>query len=154
MPPRERKPTDSFTFKEKGGTNPTPPPVDPTTKKKPKYTLEPINEDGSSRSYVRGGFLPVLRPTSQVAAGGSAVAPPTGGTSPVVITDDDWEPTSPTGTSPVGAGGSAVAAGGSAGGWGGLKSERKRVCIVIPYGVVGCSFFPFLYIYIYIIYIY
>jgi hypothetical protein len=80
-----------------------------TTTKKPKWHKEEIYDDGSSFSFLTGGFLPVLRPTSPVAAGGSAVAPPTGGTSPVVITDDDWEPTSPTGTSPVAAGGSAVA---------------------------------------------
>ena len=57
-------------------------------KKKPKYTLEPINDDGSSRSYIRGGFLPVLRPTSQVASGGSAVA---AAPDVVVITDDEDE---------------------------------------------------------------
>jgi hypothetical protein len=66
--PRERKATDRFTFKEKGGTNPTPPPVDPTTKKKPKWHKEEINDDGSSASYVTCGYLPIKRPTSLVAA--------------------------------------------------------------------------------------
>ena len=120
--PRERKPTDRFTFKEKGGTNPTPPPVDPTTKKKPKYDWEPINDDGSSASFLTGGFLPVLAPTSPVAAGGTAVAAPTTTASPVIITDDDWEPTSPTGTSPVASGS----------GWGGLAPPP-------PMGGVGGS---------------
>ena len=88
MPPRERKPTIRFTFKEKGGTNPTPPPVDPTTKKKPKWHKEEIYDDGSSVSFLTGGFLPILAPTSPVAAGGSAVddAPDV-----VVITDDEDE---------------------------------------------------------------
>jgi hypothetical protein len=110
---RARMPTNRFTFGTLGGTNPTPPPVDPTTKKKPKYDWEKINDDGSSASFLVAGFLPVLAPTSPVAAGGSPVAAPTGGTSQVVITDDDWEPTSPTGTSPVG----------TAGGWGGLALQ-------------------------------
>ena len=109
--PRERKPTDRLTYKEKGGTNPTPPPVDPTTKKKPKYEWEEVDPiTGGSASFLTGGYLPVLAPTSPVAAGGAAVATPTTTASPVIITDDDWEPTSPTGTSPVG----------TAGGWGGL----------------------------------
>ena len=91
MPPRERKATDRFTFKEKGGTNPTPPPVDPTTKKKPKWHKEEIYDDGASASFLTGGFLPVLAPTSPVAAGGAAVAD---APDVVVITDDedeDWD---------------------------------------------------------------
>jgi len=81
---RERKPTDRFTFKEKGGSNPTPPLVDSTTKKKPKYDWEPINDDGSSASFLTGGFLPVLAPTSAVDDAPDVV----------VITDDedeDWD---------------------------------------------------------------
>jgi hypothetical protein len=86
--PRDRKPTDRFTFKEKGGTNPTPPLVDTTTKKKPKWHKEEIYDDGSSASFLTGGFLPDLAPTSPVAAGGSAVAD---APDVVVITDDDDE---------------------------------------------------------------
>ena len=78
---RERKPTDRFTFGTLGGTNPTPPPVDTTTKKKPKYDWEPINDDGSSASFLTGGFLPVLAPTSPVADAPDVV----------VISDDDDE---------------------------------------------------------------
>ena len=74
--PRERKPTNRFTFGTLGGTNPTPPPVDTTTKKKPKYHYEEIKDDGSSESYATGGFLPILRPTAVVAAPTSPVAPP------------------------------------------------------------------------------
>ncbi len=48
-----------------------------------------------------------------------------GSTSPVVITDDDWEPTSPTGTSPVG----------TAGGWGGLALQPSLPLM----GAVGGS---------------
>ena len=81
--PRERKPTNRFTFHEKGGPNPTTPPVDTTTKKKPRYHYEEIKDDGSSDSYATGGFLPILRPTAVVAAPTSPVAVPTGGTSPV-----------------------------------------------------------------------
>jgi hypothetical protein len=81
-------PTNRFTFGTLGGTNPTPPPVDTTTKKKPKYDWEPINDDGSSASFLTGGFLPVLAPTSPVAAGGSAVAD---APDVVVITDDEDE---------------------------------------------------------------
>ena len=53
--------------------------------------MEPINKDGSSRSYAKGGFLPVLRPTSQVAAGGSAVAaaPPRCGSNLIEEWDED-----------------------------------------------------------------
>ena len=121
--PRERKPTDRLTYKEKGGTNPTPPPVDPTTKKKPKYEWEEVDPiTGGSASFLTSGYLPVLAPTSPVAAGGAAVAAPTTTASPVIITDDDWEPTSSTGTSPVAAGG----------GWGGLAPPP-------PMGGVGGS---------------
>ena len=94
--------------------------MDTTTKKKPRWHKEEIKDDGSSASFLTGGFLPILRPTSQVAAGGAAVSAPTGGTSPVVITDDDWEPTSPTGTSLVA----------SDSGWGGLAPPP-------PMGAVG-----------------
>ena len=90
--PRERKPTDRLTYKEKGGTNPTPPPVDPTTKKKPKYEWEEVDPiTGGSASFLTGGYLPVLAPTSPVAAGGAAVAD---APDVVVITDDedeDWD---------------------------------------------------------------
>jgi hypothetical protein len=79
--PRERKATDRFTFGTLGGTNPTPPPVDTTTKKKPKYDWEPINDDGSSASFLTGGFLPVLAPTSPVADAPDVV----------VISDDEDE---------------------------------------------------------------
>ena len=85
---RVRRPTNRFTFGTLGGANPTPPPVDTTTKKKPKYHLEPIKDDGSSDSFLTGGFMPVLAPTSPVAAGGSAVA---AAPDVVVITDDDDE---------------------------------------------------------------
>ncbi len=69
-------------------TNPRPPLVDTTTKKKPKWHKEEIYDDGSSASFLTCGFLPVLAPISPVAAGGSAVvdAPDV-----VVITDDDDE---------------------------------------------------------------
>ena len=42
----------------------------------------------SSASFLTAGFMPVLRPTSQVAAGGSAVA---AAPDVVVITDDEDE---------------------------------------------------------------
>ena len=113
---RVRKPTSRFTFGTLGGTNPTPPPEDTTTKKKPKYHYEEIKADGSSESYATGGFLPILRPTSVVAAP----------TSPVVITDDDWEPTSPTGTTPVASGS----------GWGGMPPPPPPPP---PMGAVGGS---------------
>ena len=87
--------------------------MDSTTKKKPKWHKELINPDGSSASYVTGGYLPILRPTPQVAFPTSQV---------VNITGDDWEPTSPTGTSPVASGG----------GWGGLPPPP-------PMGGVGGS---------------
>ena len=63
--PRERKPTDRFTLKELGGTNPTPP-AEPT-KKKPKYYYEEIKDDGSSDSFLTGGYMPILAPTTAVA---------------------------------------------------------------------------------------
>jgi hypothetical protein len=66
--PRERKPTNCFTFHEKGGTNPTPPPVDTTTKKKSRYHYEEIKDDCSSDLYATCGFLPILSPTTVVAA--------------------------------------------------------------------------------------
>ena len=87
--------------------------MDSTTKKKPKWHKELINPDGSSASYFTGGYLPILRPTPQVAFPTSQV---------VNITGDDWEPTSPTGTSPVASGG----------GWGGLPPPP-------PMGGVGGS---------------
>ena len=77
--PRERKPTDRFTLKELGGTNPTPP-AEPT-KKKPKYYYEEIKDDGSSASFLTGGYMPVLAPTSAVADDPEVV----------VISDDDDE---------------------------------------------------------------
>jgi hypothetical protein len=55
--------------------------MDTTTKKKPKYDWEPINDDGSSASFLTGGFLPVLAPTSAVADAPDVV----------VITDDEDE---------------------------------------------------------------
>ena len=58
---RVRKPTSRFTFHEKGGTKPTPPPAEP--KKKPKWHKEEIKDDCSGDSYITGGFLPILRPT-------------------------------------------------------------------------------------------
>ena len=81
MPPRERKPTKPLNYGTLGGANPTPPPVDPTTKKKPKWHKEEIKDDGSSASFLTGGFLPVLAPTSPVADAPDVV----------VITDDDDE---------------------------------------------------------------
>ena len=77
--PRERKPTDRFTLKELGGTNPTPP-AEPT-KKKPKYYYEEIKDDGSSASFLTGGYMPILAPTSAVAETPDVV----------VISDDDDE---------------------------------------------------------------
>ena len=63
---RVRKTTNRFTFHEKGGTNPpTPPPPEP--KKKLKWHKEEIKDDGSSDSYITGGFLPIHRPTAVVA---------------------------------------------------------------------------------------
>ena len=62
--------------------------MDTTTKKKPRYDWEPINDDGSSASFLTGGFLPVLAPTSAVAAGGAAVAD---APDVVVISDDEDE---------------------------------------------------------------
>jgi len=79
--PRDRKATDRFTFGTLGGTNPTPPPVETTTKKKPRYDWEPINDDGSSASFLTGGFLPVLAPTSPVVDAPDVV----------VISDDEDE---------------------------------------------------------------
>ncbi len=80
---RVRKPTSRFTFHEKGGTNPTPPPVDTTTKKKPRWHKEEIKDDGSSDSYITGGFLPIHRPTAVVAPPPpppmAVVAPPPSG---------------------------------------------------------------------------
>ena len=63
--PRERKRTDRFTFRKMGGTNPTPP-TEPT-KKKPKYYYEEIKDDGSSDSFLTGGYMPILAPTTAVA---------------------------------------------------------------------------------------
>ena len=63
--PRERKRTDRFTFRKMGGTNPTPP-AEPT-KKKPKYYYEEIKDDGSSDSFLTGGYMPILAPTTAVA---------------------------------------------------------------------------------------
>ena len=42
------------------------PPAEPT-KKKPKYYYEKIKDDGSSASFLTGGYMPVLAPTSAVA---------------------------------------------------------------------------------------
>ena len=70
--PRERKPADRFTFKQMGGTNPTPP-AEPT-KKKPKYYYEKIKDDGSSDSFLTGGYMPILAPTTAVVAPTTAVA--------------------------------------------------------------------------------
>ena len=56
---RVRKPTNRFNYGTLGGTNPTPPPAEP--KKKPKWHKEEIKDNGSSDSFLTGGFLPILR---------------------------------------------------------------------------------------------
>ena len=66
-------------------------PLPAEPKKKPKWHKEEIYDDGSSASFLTGGFLPILAPTLPVAAGGSAVAD---APDVVVITDDedeDWD---------------------------------------------------------------
>ena len=43
-------------------------PLPAEPKKKPKWHKEEIKDDGSSDSYITGGFLPILRPTAVVAS--------------------------------------------------------------------------------------
>ena len=66
--------------------------LDNRTKKKPKYEWEEVDPiTGGSASFLTSGYLPVLAPTSPVAAGGAAVAD---APDVVVISDDedeDWD---------------------------------------------------------------
>ena len=64
-----------LTYDEPVGTNPTPPPqYEP--KKKPTWEYEKLNDDGTSKSFLTTGFMPVLAPTSAVAPPPPPVAPP------------------------------------------------------------------------------
>ncbi len=78
LPPPARSPT-SFAIARPG----------PAFQQYHYEEVDPIT--GGSASFLVGGFLPVLDPTSPVAAGGSAVAD---APDVVVITDDedeDWD---------------------------------------------------------------